>query len=110
MPLIASPADPKVMYSALANGQPGMWRRPTGAESLLVRSSDGGATWEELPVRVPDVAKDFAAAIAVDAASPDRVYAGLHGGEVLASEDSGRSWAKLDVQVGHVCHMEHVAA
>jgi photosystem II stability/assembly factor-like uncharacterized protein len=110
VPLIASPADPKVMYAALANGQPGMWRRPTGAESLLVRSTDGGATWAELPVRVPEIARDFAAAIVVNAESPDRVYAGLHGGEILASEDHGESWAKLDVQVGHVCDMEHVAA
>jgi photosystem II stability/assembly factor-like uncharacterized protein len=110
VPLVASPANPRVLYSALANGQPGQWRRPTGAESLLVRSGDGGATWEELRVAVPDVAKDFAGAIALAADNPERLYAGLHRGEILASEDGGRSWAKLDVQVGHVCDMEHVAA
>ena len=110
MPLVASPANPKVLYSSLANGQPGQWRRPTGAESLLVRSSDGGTTWEELTIAVPDVAKDFAGAIALASDNPERLYAGLHRGDILASEDGGRSWAKLDVQVGHVCDMEHVAA
>ena len=110
VPLIASPADPKVLYAALANGQPGQWRRPSGAESLLVRSTDGGTTWEEVPIGVPDVAKDFASSIALGADSPDRLFAGLFGGAILASEDSGRSWAKLDLSIAHVCDMEHVAA
>ncbi len=37
------------------------------------RSGDGGTTWEELTVAVPDVTKDFAGAIALVAflASPD---------------------------------------
>lgn len=110
VPLVASPANPRVLYSALANGQPGQWRRPTGAESLLVRSGDGGATWEAVPVGVPDVTKDFAGAIALAADAPERLYAGLHGGQILASDDGGNSWTTLDVQVGHVCDLQHAAA
>ncbi|HEY7067546.1 MAG TPA: hypothetical protein VII06_39180 [Chloroflexota bacterium] len=110
VPLVASPANSKVLYAALANGQPGQWRRPTGAESLLIRSMDGGTTWDELPVGVPDVSKDFAESIVIDATNPDRLYAGFRNGELLASEDGGQSWAALDLRVDSVCDMLHVAA
>ena len=43
------PSDPSVMYSAVANGNPGQWRaRESGAEATLIRSRDAGATWHEL--------------------------------------------------------------
>ena len=37
VPLTMDPKNPDVLYSSLAHGQPNAWRRPTGAESLVVR-------------------------------------------------------------------------
>src|SRR5205823_6119985 len=110
VPLVVSPANPKVMYSAMAHGQPGSWRRPTGAESLIVRTTDGGSTWEQLPVSVPDAMREFAEAIAIATDDPDQLYAGQRNGELLASDDGGHSWAKLDVRVTSVSDMQYVAA
>ena len=49
VPLVMHPQNPDVLYSAIAKGQPGQWRkRPTGAESLMIRSQDGGTSWQPL--------------------------------------------------------------
>jgi photosystem II stability/assembly factor-like uncharacterized protein len=110
VPLVVSPSDPRVMYAALANGQPGQWRRPTGAESVLVRTADGGSTWERLELGLPELSKDFPEALAVAAGDADQVYAAFRGGEVLSSDDAGRSWAQLDVRVPAAHDIQHVAA
>jgi len=110
VPLVMDPSNPRVLYSAFANGQPGMWRWPGGAESVLVRTRDGGQTWESLDAAKPALDKDFAEAIAIAADNPRQVFAALRGGEVLASDDAGDSWAKLELQVPSVSDMQYVPA
>ena len=68
------PSDPPVMYSAVANGNPGQWRaRESGAEATLIRSRDAGETWHELDAG-EEVVRGFPEAIAVDPQSPGRVF------------------------------------
>lgn len=111
VPLVMHPKNPNVLFSALANGQPGQWRkRQTGAESLLIRTKDGGKTWQQLDGNISAISRDFAEAIAIDPSDPNRVYAALRGGELYASTDGGDKWAKLEVKVASVSDMKCVHA
>lgn len=111
VPLAMHPKNPDVIYSAVANGQPGQWRgRPTGAESLVIRTKDGGNKWERLNGNLSSVGNDFPEAIAFDESDPDHIYLGLRHGEIYASEDAGDSWGKLDVKLPSISDMKCVRA
>jgi photosystem II stability/assembly factor-like uncharacterized protein len=111
VPLVMHPKNPDVLYSAIANGQPGQWRkRPTGAESLIIRSKDGGNRWERLDGNLSEIQKDFAEALVIDEANPDHLYAALRSGHIYASQDGGDSWTRLDVKLPEVSDMKIVRA
>lgn len=61
--------------------------------SGVLRSTDGGRTWERRShgLATPDVR-----ALAVDVHRPQRVYAGTYGSGVFVSEDGGAGWRPLD--------------
>jgi photosystem II stability/assembly factor-like uncharacterized protein len=94
IPMVVDPCQPNVAYSALAKGYGRLWKRPTGAEAVVIRSHDRGETWERLERGLGD-GKAFASAIAVDAAQPGHVYAATSAGQVLLSQDGGDSWTEL---------------
>lgn len=111
VPLVMHPKNPDVLYSALAKGQPGQWRkRPTGAESIIIRTLDGGKHWQQLNGNISEISKNFAEAIAIDESDPDRLYVALRSGDLYASDDSGESWTKLEVKVSSVSDMKCVPA
>jgi len=101
-----SPIDPNVMYSSIAHGQPNAWRRETGAESMLIRTKDGGETWEPLNKGYEDARKQFAEAIVIDREQPNRLYAAQRSGDIYASEDAGDSWTSVDARVPGVAHVK----
>ncbi len=110
VPLVMHPKDPNILYSSLANGQPGQWRkRATGAESFLIRTRDGGKSWQRLDGKLSEISKNFAEAIAIDGSNPERLYAALRSGDLYSSEDSGDSWVKADVKLPSVSDMKCVA-
>lgn len=109
VPLAMHPKNSEVLYSAVAKGQPGQWRkRATGAESFIIRTKDGGKKWEQLDGNLSEIGKNFAEAIVIDETDPNRIYAALRSGEVYRSEDSGDSWAKIDVKVGSASDLKCV--
>ena len=74
VPMVMDPADSSVLYSALANGNPRAWStREGGAESVLIRTKDAGATWEALPAN-PDLSRGFPEGIVPDPEEPGRMY------------------------------------
>jgi photosystem II stability/assembly factor-like uncharacterized protein len=67
----------------------------------ICRSSDGGASWEKLPVEVvtfpditmrPELLPKRVLSMAVDPANSSEIYAAIEIGGVLRSLDEGRSW------------------
>jgi hypothetical protein len=111
VPLVMNPANPKVMYSALANGQPGQWRkRDSGPESLMIRTQDGGTTWEGLKKGLPAEGREFPEAMAFDPTNPSRVFAGMRSGQLFASADGGDSWQQIDVNLPHITSLSVVIA
>jgi photosystem II stability/assembly factor-like uncharacterized protein len=99
VPLVLHPRDPDVLFSALASGNRGKWDESVGADSLIIRSKDGGRVWERLEKGLSEVSKNFAQEIIFDESNPDHLYAALKNGQLYASHDSGDSWESLGIKV-----------
>jgi photosystem II stability/assembly factor-like uncharacterized protein len=108
VPLVMHPRNSNIVFSSIANGTPGSWQRPSGAEAAIIRTLDGGKTWEKLGGRSSEMSGLFAHSIALDGAEPDHVYAALNSGEILASHDGGDSWVRLGVKASRVSEMKCV--
>ena len=111
VPLAVHPKKANVLYSAVANGQPGQWRkRDTGAEAFLIQSTDSGKTWHKLEGEVSKANQSFVESFAFDPTNADRMYAAQRNGSLFGSEDSGASWLKLNVQAPELSDMKAVNA
>jgi photosystem II stability/assembly factor-like uncharacterized protein len=107
IPLAVHPKKTQIMYSAVANGQPGQWRRrPSGAEAFLIQSNDGGKSWKKLDNELARANRSFIGAFAFDPLNPDRMYAAQQNGDLFGSEDAGESWFKVDVQLPELSDMK----
>jgi photosystem II stability/assembly factor-like uncharacterized protein len=99
VPLLRDPSHPNRLYAALAQGTQGRWRRrPSGAESVVIRSNDGGRTWERLGAGIPGT--DFPEALAVD--DGGCLYAGCRSGNLYTSADDGQSWQGSGLQTPEI--------
>ena len=107
VPLVRDPHDSNRLYCALAHGAQGRWRRrPTGAESVVVRSNDGGSNWERLGVGI--ATEDFPEALAAD--DTGRIYAGCRSGDLYTSDDSGESWQRVDLHMPEITSIVFASA
>jgi photosystem II stability/assembly factor-like uncharacterized protein len=96
VPLIRDPHDANRLYSALANGTAGRWRkRESGAEAVMIRSRNGGESWEAIGRGIDG--REFPEAIAADVVSPGRVHAACRNGDFYTSDDAGDSWRALNL-------------
>jgi photosystem II stability/assembly factor-like uncharacterized protein len=69
--------------------------RHSQTKSVLVCSSDGGATWHDLTAHLPAVVRSAEPLrLSVDPADTSHLYLSARN-KVLASNDRGRSWSKL---------------
>ena len=108
IPMVQHPTKPNVLYSALAKGQPGAWRsRDDGAQATMIRSEDGGKSWQALDTP-PEIVRDYAESFALDPDEPDNVFVATRAGEIFRSKDGGDSWASLGVKVRNVSDMRAV--
>jgi hypothetical protein len=107
IPLAVHPKKTNIIYSALANGQPGQWRkRPSGAEAFLIQSTDGGKRWKKLDNELARANLSFVESFAFDPANPDNMYAAQQNGDLFGSENAGESWFKLDVKLPALSDMK----
>lgn len=95
VPITLDPVDPKRVYSAVANGAPGGWRRrASGAEATMIRSDDGGANWKGIAAGI--ASEDFPEAIVADQEIAGRLYAGCRNGKMYTSDDGGDNFGAMD--------------
>jgi photosystem II stability/assembly factor-like uncharacterized protein len=100
VPLVRDPHDPRRLYSALASGTQGRWRRrDSGAEAIMIRSDDGGKSWERMGADIDG--KQFFEVIVADDEMAGCVYAACRNGDFYSSDDGGGSWRpmRLDLKI-----------
>lgn len=96
VPLIRDPHDASRLYSAVARGTAGRWRkRDSGAEAIMIRSRDGGKNWEDIGRGLNP--KQFPEAIVADPARAGLLHAGCRNGDFYSSDDAGESWRPLSL-------------
>jgi photosystem II stability/assembly factor-like uncharacterized protein len=110
VPLVMHPRNSNVLFSSVANGTPGAWGRPSGPEAAIIRTLDGGESWQRLGGASSEISGFFASSIAFDDDEPDHVYVSLNSGDLLASQDGGDSWVKLNLRTSRVLEMKCVRA
>jgi photosystem II stability/assembly factor-like uncharacterized protein len=82
------PRDPRVLYVA-GHTQPSGGGDPETVFPRLLRSADGGATWQR---RDAGIEADAISDLALDPAAPDTLYAATNTG-LFRSTDAGQTWA-----------------
>lgn len=98
VPLVRDPHDPARLYCALANGTENHWRKRDGdADAIVIRSRDGGTTWERIAQNVNS--REFTEAIVPDALTPGIVYAASRKGSFYISDDAGDSWRSMPMDL-----------
>ena len=110
VPLAIHPKNPNIIYSVVANGQPGSWKRPSGAEAALIQSTDGGRNWQRLDNELAQANRSFVQAFAFDPNNTDRMYAAQRSGDLFASEDSGATWSKVPLKLSPLSDMKAATA
>jgi photosystem II stability/assembly factor-like uncharacterized protein len=66
-----------------------------GAGSMLLRTVDGGETWETLKHGLPEEHAYMICGIQVSPRNPDHVFAAYTDGHVYHSTDGGETWSEL---------------
>ena len=73
----------------------------------MIRSSDGGKSWQALNT-VTEVVSELAASVVLDPEKPDNVFVGTRTAKLLRSTDGSGSWTSLGVKVRNVADMKAV--
>jgi len=108
VPVRVHPKDSRCLFLGVAEEPPPVWlHRSNKANGALVRSSDGGGTWQTLLSGLPDPFLSMVECIDFDPDRPDRVFIGTGGegarfinlnqGEIYHSLDRGDHWEKIPV-------------
>jgi hypothetical protein len=69
--------------------------RDNGAGSMLLRTLDGGETWETLTGGLPAEHAYMICGIQVNPRNPDTIFAAYTDGAVYKSDDAGESWDQI---------------
>jgi photosystem II stability/assembly factor-like uncharacterized protein len=92
--LLFSPEDDRLLFLAGSRETPADWRHTHHADGTIMRSRDGGQTWEPCRAGIPDDlhANIEAMALASYPGGYD-LFAGTTDGDVFTSRDRGETWA-----------------
>jgi len=106
VPVRVCPRDSRLLYLGVAEEPPPLWlKRPTKANAALMRSSDGGVSWQRLTEGLPDPFLSMIECIDFDPDEPDHIFIGAGGegarfikleeGEIFQSQNRGDYWEKI---------------
>ena len=106
VPVRVHPANSQMLFLGVAEEPPPFWLdRPTKANGALMRSADGGASWQQLAGGFPSPFESMVECIEFDPDAPDTVILGTGGegaryikldkGEIFRSINRGDSWEKI---------------
>jgi photosystem II stability/assembly factor-like uncharacterized protein len=94
--IILSPLDDRVMFMSGAARDPSTWRSSHEAHGTVLRTRDGGTTWEDANRGLPQAARaNIEAMNAATYPGGYLLFAGNTDGEVFATEDGGDNWVRI---------------
>ncbi|MBD3625290.1 MAG: exo-alpha-sialidase [Rhodobacteraceae bacterium] len=96
-PVAAHPRDQGTVWLMPMNGD-SAGRYPPEGRAAVWRSRDGGESWQDMRVGLPQSDAYFTVlrqAMAVDGGAPAGVYFGTSSGSIFASRDEGDSWQEV---------------
>src|SRR5215471_5293227 len=103
MDLAFDPRNPQTVYAVLWQARQGPWENGafSGPNSGLFKSTDGGATWNQLTGGLPGFAQGLGRiGIAIAASDPSRMFALVEArgeaGGLYRSDDAGASWKRVN--------------
>jgi len=91
------PTNADIVYAAA-------WRN--NVESAVLKSEDGGETWQASAVGLPDQFGPSTRALIVDPQTPTTLYLALEGLGVFKSIDAGATWAPANAGLPFPCSAE----
>ena len=102
--------DERTIFMTGARTDPGVWRDTHAAETAIMRSRDGGKSWQELQQGFSVLARANIEAMSL-ASYPGgyTVFVGDTEGTVHASDDGGETWSRISGDVGPVTKGNHAA-
>jgi photosystem II stability/assembly factor-like uncharacterized protein len=93
--LVMDPSDPNTLYAATWQRVRQKWNDPRNEEhyrgSAIYRSSDGGATWEEVTNGLPEARHRGRIGIDLARSNPDVIYAFVDNYETLREAEEGET-------------------
>jgi photosystem II stability/assembly factor-like uncharacterized protein len=94
--LVFSPIDDNVLFISGARRDPTTWRTSGTADAIVLKSQDGGRSWQEAGAGLPSPMRHNIEAMSV-AAYPGgfALFIGDTGGNVYCSEDQATSWSLI---------------
>lgn len=109
VPIRVHPRDSQNLYLGVAEEPPPLWlNRPTKSNGALMRSLDGGSSWNRLVNGLPDPFFSMVESIDFDPDQPDHIFIGTGGegaryikleeGEAFHSEDRGDHWEQIPLK------------
>jgi photosystem II stability/assembly factor-like uncharacterized protein len=87
-------SDPEIIYGATGNYNAGLWNDKSVQGLGILRSTDGGRTWEDANDS-STTAKGFAG-VAVDPTDPQTVYAASFDEGIFKTTNGGASWRSIN--------------
>jgi photosystem II stability/assembly factor-like uncharacterized protein len=108
---VLSPRDHNVVFVASSNQGPRQWRDSRHAGATVVRSRDGGRTWELLTNGLPEDRRANIEALSVYAwPGGYALFTADTDGDVHSSEDEGASWTRIASGLPPISKVQHYLA
>lgn len=110
VPVRVHPTHAQLLYLGVAEEPPPLWlNRPTKANGAIMRSADGGTSWQQLGGGFPSPYENMVESIEFDPDAPDTIFLGTGGegaryikldkGEIFRSIDRGENWEKIPIRL-----------
>jgi photosystem II stability/assembly factor-like uncharacterized protein len=114
---LISPLDDGTMFMAGSAQSPGQWRTSHHADATVMRSVDGGKTWEQAGTGLPQSMRGNIEAMSLESYPGGfTLFAATTAGDVFASSDQAESWRVIASglapisKVGHYMALQETAA
>ena len=110
VPVRLHPKHAQIIYLGVAQDGPARWLdRPTRANGAILRSVDGGASWQQLEAGLPVPFVSMVECIEFDPDQAENIFVatggtgacdiGVDKGEIFRSIDRGDNWEKLPLRL-----------